>query len=297
MASHSKKTLTTITLMETTPEQWGQVPYTVRKEQRDLMLKTTCPDCGPYSSSTTRYILIGDDSFKGYYFEQKEYQEAFDTTFSALQVAEYLNVELTLDSWNLKYAKTEEDLLKLREESAWDLINNRFRRSINPSPDAIKFRETFRAMDLPCPTCANGQIKHLRQWNITCPRPTGYVTRLHKDVKINAHYPAWPQGTTFPSKYDGCDCEACGKTIRKSGTYGVVAKRDDGTSVGMFVGNACIKKFGFKAYKTMDAQAESWAKKVSSRSSSVDDIVIDFYYRSKQSFEGVDITTIDDITY
>ena len=39
----------------------------------------------------------------------------------------------------------------------------------------------------------------------------------------------------------------------------MVAKRDDGTSVGMFVGNACIKKFGFKAFKTQDAQAESWA--------------------------------------
>ena len=76
----------------------------------------------------------------------------------------------------------------------------------------------------------------------------------------------------------------------------MVAKRDDGTSVGMFVGNACIKKFGFKAFKTQDAQAESWAKKVSSRSSKEEDMVIDVYYRSKKTFEGVDVSTVDDLS-
>lgn len=312
-SKHSKKTMTTITQMETTPEQWGVAPYTVRKEQKDMMLKTNCPTCSKYGQGyggnnvsrymlndeyTNRHKLLEGDSVSGFNWTTEKVQAAFNKyTYTEMEVCEYLgiDVEAEIDEWDMRKVEQGKRTLEgLIRSAAWELVHNTFR--YNKGANAVAFRTLFTNVSLPCPDCANGQVKDNQYTRLYLPRSTGYVMKLFKDVKVNAHYPAWPQGTTFPSKYDGCDCEACGKTIRKSGTYAVVAKRDDGTSVGMFVGNACIKKFGFKAFKTQDAQAESWAKKVSSRSSKEEDMVIDVYYRSKKTFEGVDVSTVDDLS-
>jgi len=312
-SKHSKKTMTTITQMETTPEQWGVAPYTVRKLRMDMKLKTNCPTCSKYGqgyggNNVSRYMLNDEyairgellerDGEGGYNFTTEKVQAAFNKyTYTEEEVLDYLGVDveemITEYGW-VEINRGQTTLAKAKKDIAWQLIHNTFR--YNKGANAVAFRTVFTAVSLPCPDCANGQVRSNRYTGLYLPNSTGYVMKLFKDVKVNAHYPAWPQGTTFPSKYDGCDCEACGKTIRKSGTYAVVAKRDDGTSVGMFVGNACIKKFGFKAFKTQDAQAESWAKKVSSRSSKEEDMVIDVYYRSKKTFEGVDVSTVDDLS-
>lgn len=309
--------------METTPEQWGVAPYTVRKLTQDMRLKTNCPTCSKYGQPyggnnvsrwmlndeyTNRRELLERDGEGGYNFTTEKVQAAFNKyTYTEMEVMEYLGIDveemITEYGWveinrgqTTDYAKHrgQTPLEYAKQRIAWDLVHNSFR--YNKGANAVAFRTIFTAVSLPCPDCANGQVRSNRYTGLYLPNSTGYVMKLFKDVKVNAHYPAWPQGTTFPSKYDGCDCEACGKTIRKSGTYAVVAKRDDGTSVGMFVGNACIKKFGFKAFKTQDAQAESWAKKVASRSSKEEDMVIDVYYRSKKTFEGVDVSTVDDLS-
>jgi len=299
--------------METTPEQWGVAPYTVRKLRMDMKLKTNCPTCSKYGqgyggNNVSRYMLNDEyairgellerDGEGGYNFTTEKVQAAFNKyTYTEEEVLDYLGVDveemITEYGW-VEINRGQTTLAKAKKDIAWQLIHNTFR--YNKGANAVAFRTVFTAVSLPCPDCANGQVRSNRYTGLYLPNSTGYVMKLFKDVKVNAHYPAWPQGTTFPSKYDGCDCEACGKTIRKSGTYAVVAKRDDGTSVGMFVGNACIKKFGFKAFKTQDAQAESWAKKVSSRSSKEEDMVIDVYYRSKKTFEGVDVSTVDDLS-
>lgn len=305
-SKHSKKTMTTITQMETTPEQWGVAPYTVRKIRMDMRLKTNCPSCKYGSPSrymlndeyADRHRLLEKDDEGNRNYTTKKVQEAFAKyTYNEMEVCEYLgiDVEAEIDEWDMRKVEQGKRTLEgLIRSAAWELVHNTFR--YNKGANAVAFRTLFTKAKLPCPDCANGQYRHNRYTWLTLPNSTGYVRKLFKDVKVNAHYPAWPQGTTFPSKYNGCDCEACGKTIRKSGTYAVVAKRDDGTSVGMFVGNACIKKFGFKAFKTIDAQAETWAKKVSSRSSKEEDMVMDVYFRSKKTFEGVDVSTVDDLS-
>ena len=305
--------MTTITQMETTPEQWGVAPYTVRKLTQDMRLKTNCPTCSKYGqpyggNNVSRWMLNDEyvnrrellerDGEGGYNTTTVKVQEAFNKyTYTEMEVCEYLGIDVEAEiseyGW-VEINRGQATLEGARERIAYGLVRNTFR--YNKGANAVAFRTLFTAVSLPCPDCANGQVRSNRYTGLFLPNSTGYVMKLFKDVKVNAHYPAWPQGTTFPSKYDGCDCEACGKTIRKSGTYAVVAKRDDGTSVGMFVGNACIKKFGFKAFKTQDAQAESWAKKVSSRSAKEEDMVIDVYYRSKKTFEGVDVTTVDDLS-
>lgn len=282
--------------MGTTPEQWGLVPYTVRTEQRDMMLKTKCGGC-----SQTRYMLKEEYATKKALLQHsttEEIQEAYAKyTYTEVEVCEYLNATVTLDSWvvsDIEAGKISQE--KAHEEACWQLVTNRY--GYVDTEDGVNFREAFvRAKNIPCPVCATGQVKYNRNNGFKMPNSTGYVMKMFKDVKINAYYPAWPVGTTFPSSYNGCDCEACGKTIRKSGTYGVVAQKDDGTTVGMFVGNACVKKFGFKSFKTVDAQAQTWADKIAGYGTRVteEDIVIDMHFRSKKTFDGVDIETVDDI--
>lgn len=307
--------MTTITQMETTPEQWGVAPYTVRKLTQDMRLKTNCPTCSKYGQPyggnnvnrymlndehANRHTLLTRDEEGGYNTTTVKVQEAFNKyTYTEMEVCEYIGVDIEseISEWDMeRVERGSVTLEELISRTVWRIVHGDYTKKYNTSANAVAFRTLFTRVSLPCPDCANGQLRSNRYTGLFLPNSTGYVKKLFKDVKVNAHYPAWPQGTTFPSKYDGCDCEACGKTIRKSGTYAVVAKRDDGTSVGMFVGNACIKKFGFKAFKTQDAQAESWAKKVSSRSSKEEDMVIDVYYRSKKTFEGVDVTTVDDLS-
>ena len=312
-SKHSSKTMTTITRMETTPEQWGVAPYTVRTELRDMHLKVSCSGCSQYGTRDTYYMLneeytqrtellcrYEEDGIMYNNYTTEQVQEAYAKyTYNEAEVLDYLGVdveEMITAYGRLEIKNGQRTLAKAKRDIAWELTHNTYR--YHKGASAVAFRTLFTKASLPCPDCANGQYKHNRYTWLTLPRSTGYVTKFFKDVKVNAHYPAWPQGTTFPSKYDGCDCEACGKTIRKSGTYAVVAKRDDGTSVGMFVGNACIKKFGFKAYKTVDAQAETWAKKVTSTGGATasKDIVVDIYCRSKKTFEGVDVSTVDDLS-
>ena len=126
----------------------------------------------------------------------------------------------------------------------------------------------------PCKDCRNGATRFCRTYWMYITNPTGFVYEWTENVAVNAHYPAWPVGTDFSSRYDGCDCEACGKNNIKSGTYAVVAKRDDGTHTGLFVGNTCIHKFGLKKFTPVDKQAERHAEKGT-------EVVLDIYYRSK----------------
>ena len=85
----------------------------------------------------------------------------------------------------------------------------------------------------------------------------GYVER-RREMLCDVHYPAWPENTTFDSRFHRHDCELCGKNGIKSSTYPILAKRADGTHEGMFVGNACIQKMGWKKFKSL---TDLWVKK------------------------------------
>jgi len=111
----------------------------------------------------------------------------------------------------------------------------------------------------------------------------GYTVEV-QDVLCNIHRPAWPAETTFNSRYNGHDCELCGKNHIKSGTYAVIAQRADGSHEGMFVGNACVKKLGFKAFKTVEQVS---VKNMESRQSN--DGKLDLYERTYRTHEDLTV--------
>lgn len=127
-----------------------------------------------------------------------------------------------------------------------------------------------------CPKCYQGQGR----------KGPGVVWEFRENVKCNVGYPAWPAGTTFPSRFNGCDCEACGKNKIKSGTIPVMARTNDGGHVGMYVGNACVKRFGLEQFKSVDEQSKKWALANGQKKG---ELVVTIYERSKKVQESVKI--------
>jgi len=56
----------------------------------------------------------------------------------------------------------------------------------------------------------------------------------------------------------------------------------------MFVGNACVKRFGLQQFKTADQQASRWIGKGLSSG----EMVLDIYERSYEVRESISITTV-----
>jgi hypothetical protein len=262
MSKHSKKTLTTITEIDTTPEQWGMTPTTVRAERRDMNLRVLCKCC--YGSGVTydlyapRTYLSDPENIRTYYPNRVHEDDA----------------TLTIDE--MYEASGQPDPVKYdgSEYPADEISSARWQEVKNGNRTLPREMGYFPLKGWPCKTCANGRHQYNRSIGIYANNSTGYVFEWTENVAVNAHYPAWPVGTEFTSRYDGHDCEACGKNHIKTGTYPVVAQRADGTHVGMFVGNTCVAKFGFKKFTPVDKQAERHANNRT-------EVVLDIHYRSK----------------
>ena len=280
MSKHSQKTLKTITALDTTPEDWGIAPYTVRKELRDMVLPCRCEGCDGRGHRYDYFVPLALEGTR----TTQDRQKWIGNLFTIDEMYEAANYPNPKNDWG-RECSSEEELSRAR----FNEINNR-RRGLE--------REMgfFRVGLFPCQDCANGRTQHNRHQGIFAPRSTGRVFKMFYDVKCNVHYPAWPENTTFESKYDGCDCEACGKTIKKSATYAVLAKREDGTHTGLFVGNACVRKFGFKPFKTVDEQATRWTKDsfLSAERKGKEERILNIYERSKKIHAGVDVEVSDE---
>lgn len=269
MSKHSTKTLTTITEIDTTPEQWGMTPTTVRAERRDMNLRVRCGDCCGdgvrYDLYAPREFLTDPENIRSFYSRR-----IIGDDWS-------INAVFTIDEMYEQAGQpnpTEYDGTEINYESAEELSSARWQEVKNRNRGLAKEMGFFPLRSFPCSTCANGRSQYCRDRAVTKRNSTGYVFEWTEDVAVNAHYPAWPVGTEFTSRYDGHDCEACGKNGIKTGTYPVVAQRADGTHVGMFVGNTCVAKFGFKKFTPVDKQAERHADNRT-------EVVLDIHYRSK----------------
>ena len=77
-------------------------------------------------------------------------------------------------------------------------------------------------------------------------RSTGKVW-VEKLVEVTVGYPQWAKGTIFDwSRFADCDCELCGKKIKKTNLVPVMGKDKDGQYHGMWVGIDCARKFPIK---------------------------------------------------
>jgi len=301
---HSAKTVTTITEIDTTPEMWGITPMTVRAVRRDMRLPVECRGC--YGRKTQYDYLLPEGSTDN--TERVSWMQAWNEAGVEADFQVWLNTPTSrFFSDGSPYCDNGKTPREIEECYSYgqpvadspDVTNHHFART--PQDGTVEghslrknflmgksgrdsrvaeYGYTTTRSSLACKDCANGQFRYNRYTGEHANNSTGYVSKMHYDVKVNLHIPVWPEGTTFPSRFDGCDCEACAKTIRKSSTFPVIAQRADGTHVGMFVGNACVTKFGFKKFKATDAQAKSWGKQ--NRNSKMGEIVIDRYVRTKQ---------------
>ena len=274
MSKHSKKTMTTITEIDTTPEQWGMTPTTVRAERHDMNLRVRCNDCGGEGVIRDLYVprtfLRDPDNDRSYVCCEIHEADATITIDEMYETSGQPDPETHTRNEDGEWVKTR------IHESASKLSSARWQEVKNRNRGLAKELGYFSVGAWPCSTCANGQYKYNRYSGIRANRSTGYVVKWTEDVAVNAHYPAWPVGTDFTSRFNNHDCEACGKNGIKTGTYPVVAQRADGTHVGMFVGNTCVAKFGFKKFIPIDKQAERHANNRT-------EVVLDIHYRSKIS--------------
>ncbi len=261
---HSKKTLETITILNTTPEDWGFAGFTVRTETRDMMLPCKCSDCN------------GNGYTYDYYCKTEDYNTvaARDLrTYTIDEMWEEAGLPSTKEMGYTSYTRDENG--EYQGDTRWNVLKNRNR--------SLARDNGFHNLgQYPCKTCANGKMMRNRRTGVYAPNSTGYVRKMVYDVKCNIHYAAWPQGTEFNSRYHGKDCEACAKNNLKSATYPVLAQRADGTHTGMWVGNTCVHKFGLKKFKTVDEQAKSWADK-----GSRGELVLDLYVRGYETTSAV----------
>lgn len=63
-------------------------------------------------------------------------------------------------------------------------------------------------------------------------------------MKVKVGYPVWRDGVRFDSRFNSSgDCDLCAKGIKASGVVPVQAVGPDGRVHGMYVGEACGRKF------------------------------------------------------
>jgi len=268
---HSAKTSETISQMGTEAEDWGVCDFTVRTETRDLMLPCKCGECR------------GNGYTYDYYTTEADYTgpRTDMTVYSIDEMWEAAGLPSTKEMGFTGYTRDENG--EYEGDTRWNVLKNRDRQLVG----SIGFRSLGQ---WPCRNCANGRRQFNRRTGIYASNSTGYVRKMHYDVMCNVHYAAWPSATDFTSRYHGADCEACNKNNIKTGTYPVLAQRADGTHAGMWVGNACVHKFGFKKFKTTDDQAKSWYNQASNKRG---DLIVDLYVRGYATTSAVH-TTDDD---
>jgi len=285
--NHSPKTLQTITLMGTKPADWGIVPFTVREETRDMLLPVQCGECHGRGVIYDPLMNVdGEMRARHAVFEMLEHQVRADYPhLSDYQVKDaFFKGEFHSEGDDSSKWFRDEPLFTVY---GWSKVNGGRRGRYGSSR---------------CPICP--QKRSRRGFNMG----TGIVMQFFENVPVNAHYPSWPAGTQFTSRFPrgAGGCEACGKCGIKSGEFPVGAINEDGQFVGMFVGNACLKKFGFKQFKSVDEQAKSWdirkargdeSKWVTKGEGRKDkDLifgkrVIDLYIRSRKDLGALDAVT------
>lgn len=283
------KTLETITIMGTMPDDWGIVPFTVREEVRDMILPTQCSECrgNGVIYNPLRKVIDGSLRASGSVFAMLEKQVREDYPhLSDYQVRDaFFKGEYHTEGDDSSKWYRSEPLM-----TVYGWVNHVERGS----------------QRFPCPCCPTKQGRS----RYGGPRAgTGIIHEKFENVPVNAHYPSWPEGTEFTSRFPRGHggCEACGKTHIKTGEFPVAAQRQDGTWVGMFVGNSCLQKFGFKRFKSVDQQATKWdlrkahddktkwvSKSLKGESGSTQPMakrVIDIYLRSRKNL-GADLDDV-----
>ena len=258
--SHSPKTLQTIELMGTSPADWGIVNYTVRAEVRNLSLPVQCPSCYGKGIAYSQFT-DGEETLVAHVLYAR-YDEQVKADYP--HIMDYSRRDAFFQGEWVNGSRSE----PLMHQYGWVKVH----------------MPKWGGMACPqCPLSRNGR------------KGTGIVFESFTDVPVNAHYPAWPAGTQFTSRFPrgAGGCEACGKCGIKSGEYAVAAQRADGVWVGMFVGNACLQKFGFKKFKTIDEDAKQWNLsegtnglfKPSNKKNAnpLVERVFNFYYRSREA--------------
>jgi hypothetical protein len=106
-----------------------------------------------------------------------------------------------------------------------------------------------------CRTCSNPRKQQ--------GYPQGVVKKMVTKM-VTVHYPIWPVGTKFDSRFDHHDCGACGKNGIVTGTVPMVGTDANGTVHGMYVGQDCAGKF-FETAKDMVKQMKKDADMVVER--------------------------------
>lgn len=245
MTKHSNKAIVNIRHMNTNEESWGLCPTTVRAERHDLTLPVNCPDCGGRGGMYTAMTKDGR------------------TVDSNIAWNDCVKAGLIVKAqWSHKIAGTDESI------DYNSFIGNARYTGRNDTAERFGYTIESRRMGMiPCNTCNRGKV-----WELV------------KDVAVDMHYPVWPEGTTFPSKYNHHDCELCGKNGIKSHTFPVLAYTEDGQPVGMFVGNACVTRMGEKGFASVDMQA----KKHDPRK----ELVISMWKRTKDTLEGTEVVEV-----
>lgn len=246
MTKHSNKAIVNIRHMNTNEESWGLCPTTVRAERHDLTLPVNCPDCGGRGGMYTAMTKNG---------------RTVDANI-AWDDCKKEGLIVKNDGWSDVIAETGEYI------------------DYNSFLGRARHHETDRSAE------RFGYTIESNRWGMihcrTCTR--GKVWELVEDVAVDMHYPVWPEGTTFPSKYNHHDCELCGKNGIKSHTFPVLAYTEDGQPVGMFVGNACVTRLGEKGFASVDMQA----KKHDSRK----ELVVSMWKRTKETLEGTEVVEV-----
>lgn len=299
--THSAKTMKTITMMNTSPEDWGICPTTVRAERRDMHLPTVCPGC---RGKKTRYNYLVNNSPwetrpRDYLKTISELCEMFPDVEAQFQLwldeprYSFSPESGTVREYGLNGDKSRwEDMDCANGRAKW--FNARNSETAKVAKEILSDNNWAKGRGYgghECQDCIGSRGK-----------ATGKVMVWTENVKCNVHYPAWPSDTKFDSRFGkggGCyRCDACAKGGIKTGLIPVVAKGHDGHHHGLFVGNACVKKFGLTQFKTVDQQATKHVRDLSKNKYCKDtgaylrDIVVELYAHTYKTLDGVDVETV-----
>lgn len=245
-ATLSAKGQTTIDDLNTTVEDWGLAPYKAPvQELRTLLVAVKCAHC----------------SGKGMHYGGTYTDE------SGVRADMAYFYGLNKEAYNASF------------DNEWSASYDDFSRNSHVNYGVVSISglsgyEAIRSGAKRCQTCTVSTAGY---------KGRGYNME-YQEVLCNIHRPAWPVDTKFDSRFQHHDCELCGKNNITSGSYAVLAIRPDGTHEGMFVGNACVKKLGFKAFKTIQqVSVKNMENRESNRGK------LDFFERTYQTHEDCSV--------
>jgi hypothetical protein len=283
----SDKAQTTIDALKTTLDQWGFPRYIIKEETRRLSIPISCPDCKGRTTITTPIFMpieerdatsrwdISDDWEKNEHGRLMSYRSEWWEVAPRIVNAARLYDEIASAATGLNPNDDEAKGLWIKGDSGFGPSHphrddHSARTPTPPAWVALGYEavistgrtyghstKTWWADDtdevwssgVACNSCRS--TRPSRGWRGRGEyKAMGYHMEW-RDVLCDVYYPAWPHGTEFSSRFHQYDCEICGKNGIKSGAFPVLAVREDGSTVGMFVGNDCVKKMGHTKFKNI----------------------------------------------